>query len=98
MYIIRGTTPTLLYKFDQVDVSDITTAYLTIKAGTVIEKSLSDAIVGEDYISWTLSQAETLAFPNQVSAMINWKLNDGTRGASNKSSFLIENNYKDVII
>lgn len=43
--IIMGTTPTFEYTFKTVDVSNITTAVLTIKQGgeVAIEKTLSDA-------------------------------------------------------
>ena len=96
--IIRGTTPTLKYTFNTVDVEDITTAYLSIKGATTLEKTLSEAIVGENYLAWTLTQAETLAFGNRISVMVNWLLDDGTRGASKKKQIIIESNYKDVVI
>lgn len=83
--IIIGTTPTITYKFKVVDVSEITVAILTIKerGTTLIEKDLSDATVGEDSLSWTLSQEETLSIGvKSASMMLNWKLADGTRGAS----------------
>lgn len=100
--IIRGTTPTLKYVFNTVNVSDITVAYLTIKIDNDpthnIEKTLSDAEVGQDYILWSLTQAETLTFKNDISVMINWKLADGTRGASKKTIFIIDSNYKEIEI
>lgn len=34
--IIRGTTPTIKFKFDTIKVSDITAAYLTLNAGDVL--------------------------------------------------------------
>lgn len=83
--IIIGTTPTITYKFKVVDVSEITVAILTIKerGTTLIEKDLSDATVEEDSLSWTLSQEETLSIgAKSASMMLNWKLADGTRGAS----------------
>lgn len=92
--IIRGTTPTIKYKFDDIDVADITSAYLTIKATTTIEKNLTQAIVDSDTISWRLTQAETLSFGESISVMLNWLLSDGTRGASEKTTILIDENYK----
>lgn len=83
--IIIGTTPTITYKFKVVDVSEITVAILTIKerGTTLIEKDLSDATAGEDTLSWTLTQEETLSIgAKSASMMLNWKLADGTRGAS----------------
>lgn len=97
--IIRGTTPTLKYKFKIVEVSDITEAYLSIQNNnTMIEKTLEDAIVGTDFIAWTLSQSDTLALGNSITVMINWLLADGTRGASVKTDFMIADNFKGVVI
>ena len=83
--IIIGTTPTITYKFKVVDVSEISVAILTIKErGTnIIELNLSDATIGEDSLSWTLTQEETLQFAGKTcTMMLNWKTEDGTRGAS----------------
>ena len=83
--IIIGTTPTITYKFKVVDVSEITVAILTIKERgvNVIELNLSDATVGEDSLSWTLTQEETLQIGVKTcTMMLNWKTQDGTRGAS----------------
>ena len=96
--IIRGTTPTIKFKFDTIKVSDITAAYLTIKAGDTIEKDLAAAEIGSDYIAWKLTQAETLNFGDTIYAMINWKLSDGTRGASSKKAFKVIGNLKEVEI
>ena len=99
--IIRGTTPTITYNFNTIRVANITSAYLTIKQSgrTVLEKTLSDAIIGDKSLSWTLTQAETLAFTEKdVSIMVNWLLNEGTRGATKKTSIGIEPNYKEVVI
>lgn len=98
--IIRGTTPTLIYKFKIVDVSEITKAYLTIKQGSIlIEKSLNDAVPGTDTLSWTLTQEETLSIgTRQASIMLNWVTADGTRGASGKSVLYIEDNHIEEVI
>jgi len=83
--IIIGTTPTITYKFKVVDVADITVAILTIKERgvNIIELNLSDATVGEDSLSWTLTQEETLLIGARTATMmLNWKTEDGTRGAS----------------
>ena len=83
--IIIGTTPTITYTFKVVPVSSITSAILTVKERgvNIIEKDLSDATVGEDSLSWTLTQEETLSIgAKSASMMLNWKLADGTRGAS----------------
>jgi len=83
--IIIGTTPTITYKFKVVNVSEITVAILTIKERgvNIIELNLSDATVGEDSLSWTLTQEETLQIGVKTcTMMLNWKTEDGTRGAS----------------
>ena len=83
--IIIGTTPTITYKFKIVNVSEITVAILTIKERgvNIIELNLSDATVGEDSLSWTLTQEETLLIGARTATMmLNWKTEDGTRGAS----------------
>ena len=60
--IIIGTTPTIKYTFSEVNVSDLAVAILTCKQHdcVILEKSLTDATVGDKSLSWTLSQAETL--------------------------------------
>ena len=83
--IIIGTTPTITYKFKVADVSEITVAILTIKERgvNIIELNLSDATVGEDSLSWTLTQEETLQIGVKTcTMMLNWKTEDGTRGTS----------------
>lgn len=99
--VILGTTPTFKYRFSIVEVSNITTAILTIKQDgvVVIEKTISDATADEEALYWTLSQAETLSLKTGLaSVMINWKTNDGTRGASLEEQLnLIPNHVKEVI-
>ena len=83
--IIIGTTPTITYKFKVVNVSEITVAILTIKERgvNIIELNLSDATVGEDSLSWTLTQEETLQIGVKTcTMMLNWETEDSTRGAS----------------
>ena len=94
--IIIGTTPTITYTFKVVPVSTITKAVLTVKERgvNIIEKDLSDATVGEDTLSWTLTQEETLDIGvKSASIMLNWKLRDGTRGASKEEVITGVNNH-----
>ena len=98
MLIIPYIAGTFKYTFKTVDVSNITVAYLNIKSKVDIEKDMTEAVIGENYIAWTLSQSETFSLGDQISVMVNWKLQDVTRGASQKKHFLIEVNYKDVVI
>ena len=86
MSIIRGTTPTIKFTFDQINTSDIVTAYLVIKqrGKSVIERDLPTATIETEFISWKLEQAETLKLSKSDAEIIcDWKLNDGTRGRSN---------------
>lgn len=99
--IIRGTTPSLKYTFSVVNVSEITSAYLTVKHedNVVVEKSLADATVEESAITWKLTQEETLAFTdNLIKVMCNWKLEDGTRGASAETTIGVIDNQKNEVI
>ena len=99
--IIRGTTPTIKYTFNTVDVSDIRAAYLNIKKGSVdvLEKDISTALSGDNYLSWTFTQEETLAPPlGEISARVNWRKADGTRGASKKIVITVEQNSQEVVI
>ena len=99
--IIIGTTPTITYTFHTVSVSDLTKAILTIKiAGQVIlEKTLADAVVGEDSLSWTLTQQETLNIGTRSGKMmLNWLTNSGTRGASAETVIMGVTNHKREVI
>lgn len=99
--VILGTTPTFKYRFSIVDVSNITTAIMTVKqdGAVVIEKTLSDATADEEALYWTLTQAETLSLKvGFASAMVNWKTSDGTRGASLEEQLNIINNHKKEVI
>ena len=99
--IIRGTTPTIKYTFKQVPVNDIEVCYLTVTMNNkvIIEKDITVADVGNKYIAWKLTQQETLSMTkNRVTFQINWKLSDGTRGASKEVTVSIENNSKEAVI
>ena len=93
--IINGTTPTIIYKFRTVDVNDLTKAILTIKknGNIAITKTLADAVVGEDTLSWKMTQAQTLSVLGKAEVMINWVTNSGIRGASNKTMLLFLGNH-----
>ena len=80
--IARGTTPTIRFTFSTVDVSNIVTAYLTLKQNseTIIEKDISSATTGEDYIEWRLAQEDTKTLDGRypVQVQCRYKMNDGT--------------------
>lgn len=100
--IIRGTTPTIIYNFTTVDVTEIAVVYLTFKSNgsVIVRKDLSEATVGEASLTWLLTQEETLAFgPNQhATMMINYRLADGTRGASVKTDLTFRDNHISEVI
>ena len=99
--IIIGTTPTITYTFHTVSVSDLTKAILTLKiAGQVIlEKTLVDATIGENSLSWTLTQQETLDIGTRSGKMmLNWLTHSGKRGASEETTIAgIQNHVREVI-
>ena len=99
--IIIGTTPTITYKFKIVSVADIVTAILTIKqsTGIIVQKTLTDAEVGEDTLSWILSQQETFSIGQKsATMMINWKTAGGIRGASEITKIIGTTNHVMEVI
>ena len=112
--IIRGTTPTIKYKFKSIDVSEITVAYLTIKRGNevILTRDIATAHIESNatetndsatlggYISWTLTQEETLGVYDGTSAriMCNWKIESGTRGATKEETLLFADNHVIEVI
>lgn len=83
--MISGTTPTILFKFTDINPAEITVAVLTIKQGesTVIQRNIDTATVSEESLAWTLSQEETLELRLvPVTICCDWKLNTGIRGRS----------------
>lgn len=99
--IIRGTTPTIKYTFNDIEVSDITAAYLTVKMSkqTLLEKDITAATIDEGFIAWTFTQAETISMTaDHIHMQLNWKLSDGTRGASKDCKVYVVENMKEVVI
>ena len=100
--IIRGTTPTIKFTYSEITVSNITKAILTLKQrnAVVVEKNLLDAIVGEDDLSWKLSQEETLKLASKVDVTIlcDWLLADGTRGRSKSLTTAVGDPGKNEVI
>lgn len=100
--IIQGTTPTITYTFSVVQPSELTKAYLSIRQDgeILIEKSLEEATIGAKSLSWDLTQEETLSMKTSTAVymMVNWLTATGVRGASEKTSYPVESNYKGVVI
>lgn len=99
--IIIGTTPTITYTFRIVSPADLAKAILTIKCNgqIILEKTLADATVGENSLSWTLTQQETLNIGTRSGKMmLNWLTHSGKRGASEETTIAgIQNHVKEVI-
>ena len=99
--IIIGTTPTIRYVFKNVDVGTITKAILTAEKNgrVIVERDLSTASIGENYISWDLEQDETLRIGRGgATIMINWLTNYGKRGASAETAVRMDDNHiKEVM-
>lgn len=106
MAIIRGTTPTIEFIFDDIDPNDITTAVLSIKQNnkTIIERDLSSSYletVNEiQVLAWKLTQEETFQLSSRIDAYIvcDWKLVDGTRGRSHSLITPVGEPGKDEVI
>lgn len=102
MSIIKGTTPTIQFTFSQINVENIISAFLIIKQAnrTIVEKPISEAEIGENWIQWTLSQDESLKLKDDKRADIccDWKLADGTRGRSKMAHESVEETGKNEII
>lgn len=86
MEIIRGTTPSIIYKFDIIEPENISVCYLTIKqkCETIIEKTLQDAVVTSESITFRLTQQDTLKLvsPYTCQIVLDWKTTSGIRGRS----------------
>ena len=107
--IARFSTPTIKIPFKTIAPESIAEAYLVLKLdGTpVLTRDLTTATrhTGTqqdpgDWISWTLTQAETGGFTEDttVTAYCDWKLIDTTRGRSKVRDFRIVETGKDEVI
>lgn len=106
MAIIRFTTPTIFFTFNQIDITDITVAYLTIEQNgrVVIEKDITTATIvnteTDKYISWKLAQTDTskLSAGSKSKIYCDWKTTDGTRGRSYEVVEQIDDTGKQEVI
>ena len=99
--IVIGTTPTFEYTFKTVSPSDLATAIFTVKTmgRIVIRKTFADAEVGEDSLSFTLSQEETLSIgTHTATVMLNWVTASGLRGIGKTITIVGgDNHIREVI-
>ena len=100
MNVIKGTTPTIEYTFSTVQLSNMTKAIMTIKAGgnIIVQKDMTTATVGQNKLSWTLTQSETLSCGSETKVMLNWLLADGTRGATKECVLVFGENHINEVI
>ena len=100
--IISGTTPTITYKFSSIDIAELAKAIMTIKMNGVIkitkELETADVDAEQKTLSWTLTQAETLSVKSRATIMLNWLLQDGTRGATVERNIVFESNHINEVI
>ena len=82
----RGTTPTNTFRTNQVDLSTADVIYITYKqmGKVIVEKTKADCTFGENSVSVTLTQDETLRFSvHDVQVQIRARFADGRAIASN---------------
>ena len=87
----RGTTPTLVLKFTEpsLDLTVAANVYVTFRYGSnQLTKTGADLTIAPKTISVSLSQEETLQFPEGIiSIQANWTGSDGFRAASEIANF-----------
>lgn len=101
MSLIRGTTPSITFTFDDIDASLISVAYLIMRqAGSkVIEKDITSATIDENTLTWSLTQEESLLLSlTPVEILCDWKLSSGVRGRSEIISCMVEDSGKNEVI
>lgn len=102
--ISRGTTPSILFTFSTIPVTDITQAYLTIeqRGKLIVECDIAEAIIDAENgcITWTLTQEETLLIkPDQpCEIQCRYKTSSGFVGASKIFTEYGGNILKDGVI
>lgn len=100
--IVRGTTPTFIFTFSTTDVSTIQVAYLVIKqkGKAVIQLGFDMVDVGENTLSWTISQDDSLSLIPFESAEVycDWLLESGIRGRSKVLVCTVEPAGMDEVI
>lgn len=90
--MIRGTTPTLRFKVEGADFSEVATLYITLKQNTkFLEKHLEDTEIDDDTLIISLTQEETLQFQKgAIQAQVRFTNSDGKAYATNIISFMVD--------
>lgn len=99
--IARWTTPTIRYKPQAVEMSEVVEIYVTIrqKGQTVLMKSLEDASVSEDGYAWELSQEDTgdLIQNLMATVQVDYKTRAGRRYTTFAKSFDVSGSARNEV-
>lgn len=98
--MVRGTTPTVTVNLDS-DASAVSALFLTISqlGKTVVEKSLEDASIDGNALTFPLSQADTLLLCGATNAKIQVRGRTGTHAfASPISEVTVDEILKSGVI
>ena len=101
--LIRGTTPTITFTFDSVDPANFADYCLTIKSVTDLDTPIiqtSTATVGTGILSFTLTQAQTLALTagDTVNVYCDWLTSGMVRGRSVVATCRVFETGKDEVM
>ena len=100
--LVRGTTPLIIYTFETVSPSDLSSAYLILKQNgeEKIRKSLENCTLGNMTLTWTLTQEETLSLVAGASCLIclDWVKEDGTRGVGKTTQVSVSSSAINEVI
>lgn len=102
--IVRGTTPTIVFTFSDIDIGDIESFYAVIRqcGSTLLTIGIDDERVemwdGNIYI--LLKQEDTLLLNPSLfgTIVLDWVLYDGMRGRSKECQFSVDNPAVNVVI
>lgn len=100
--LARLTTPAFMYRPCATEIQDISEAFLIIKQydKVIIEKSLTDAYVDENYIVWELDQVDTqkLDIKNVAKVKIDYITLNGERYTTHEKTYKIIDSGKQEVI
>lgn len=100
MSFYQGTTPTMVFRFHEVNPSLAEKIVLTFtqdKSKWIFTES--DVTTDETTVTILLTQQQTLAFkPGAIEAMLNFLFPDGSRFATNPKDFKVKKNEYDEVM
>lgn len=100
MSVPKGTTPTFVLTFEDIDLTTASHVYVTFKgAGGKVTKTDDDLTVDATSISVYLTQEETLILSNgAVAIQANWTFEDGSRAASEIVKYTLTDNLLSRVV